>query len=514
MADIDAARRRRAFRRRTAAATAGIHLPTTSELLQGMPFMRDLETDSQTFAERLLPRLDTRSSAELALHHLLVAFTLHPQQEDYRAAAEAFRQFANSTGKRIKDPADASLRCSYYAAAAGCIDSARLIGFKALARARDRRTPADETLSYATSALGWLIVSFWSEESWRAKLEEPKQSAWGQGAILLQRLFDAQVEQLAESGVDEPGSKPREEPDDGPSSLEAAAIESGSPGVIVVRVLGDTDLAGGKHIVKEFKSVAGVRLPLVPLPDLAEVRRRLVNTFPHAGGVADVILDALVGQPHVRFRPIILVGSPGCGKTTFASTLLDHLGIPHEVFPCGGTSDSTIGGTARRWSSGEPSLPLALVRRSLCASPGIVLDELEKTGTSRHNGTVSDVLLGLFEPQSSVRWFDPYIQAATDLSYVVWVATANTLEGIQVPLRDRCRILRFPDPGPEHLPIIAAHLLKAQLVERGLDARWSTPLTAFELEALTAAWPGGSIRALGRLVEGVVKAREASISRQ
>ncbi len=79
MTDIDAARRRRAFRRRTAAATAGIHLPTTAELLQGMPVMRDLQTDAQTFAERLLPRLDLTSEAGLALHHLLVAFTVQPQ---------------------------------------------------------------------------------------------------------------------------------------------------------------------------------------------------------------------------------------------------------------------------------------------------------------------------------------------------------------------------------------------------------------------------------------------------
>jgi hypothetical protein len=478
----------------------------------GMPFMRDLQTDGQAFAERLLPRLDPRSDAGLALHHLLVGFTLQPQQEDYRAAAEAFLRFADKGG-RIKDPADASLRCRFYAAAAGCIESALQIGLKALARARDRRTPGDETLAYATSALGWLIVSIWSEESWRARLDDPKQSAWGQGAILLQRLLDAQIEQLAQSNVDTT-TRPKEEPDDDPTPSEDASAKYEGPGVVVVRVLGDTDLSGGKHIVKEFEGIAGVRLPLVPLPDLAAVRRRLLDAFPHAVGVTDAILDALAGQPHVRLRPVILLGSPGCGKSTFASSLLELLGIPHEVFPCGGTSDGAIGGTARRWSSGEPSLPLALVRRTRCASPGIVLDELEKAGTSRHNGAVGDVLLGLFEPQTSSRWLDPYIQAAADLSHVVWIATANSLDGIQGPLRDRCRIRHFPDPGPEHLPVIAAQLLRAQAVERGLDPRWATPLTAVELDALSGAWRGGSIRVLARLVEGVVKAREDSIRRQ
>jgi ATP-dependent Lon protease len=154
-----------------------------------------------------------------------------------------------------------------------------------------------------------------------------------------------------------------------------------------------------------------------------------------------------------------------------------------------------------------------LVRRFRFASPGIVLDEVEKAGTNRFNGALADVLLGLFEPQTAKAWFDPYIQASVDLSHVVWLATANGLEGIPIPLRDRCRVLRFPNPTTAHLPAIASHLLKALVIERGLDQRWALPLDAVELAELTAAWPGGSIRALGRLIEGVLKARETSAVR-
>ncbi len=246
---------------------------------------------------------------------------------------------------------------------------------------------------------------------------------------------------------------------------------------------GDTDLSGGKHIVKEFKEVAGVRLPLIPLPDLAEVRRRLLNAFPHAIG----------GHGRHPGRP----SRPAACATPARSSCWDRpaaerarsrrlswnawefrtKSFPAAVPPMDPSVARRVGGRRAsracrwRWSA-----------RTRCASPGIVLDELEKTGTSRHNGAVGDVLLGLFEPQTSSRWLDPYIQAAADLSHILWIATANTLEGIQVPLRDRSRILRFPDPGLEHLPIIATHLLRAQLIERGLDARWATPLTAVELK--------------------------------
>ncbi len=512
MTELDAARRRRAFRRRAAAASAGLHWPTTLELLQGMAFMRDFPADAQAFAERLIPKLDLKSDAGLAVHHLLVGLTFGPLVEDFRATAEAFEQFAGKLGKRMPDPADCALRCRVYAATAGCPESAQTVGLKALALARDRLIPRDEASRYATAGIGWLLVSSWGHDPWRAKLDDPRQSAWIHGTTLLARLYEEHAEEAARDAVRQAPRRPGDDPEDGNDAPPAdpSPLEDQGPGVVVIPALGDTDLSGAKHIATEFKRVVGARLPLVPLPDLSNLRRQLLDAFPHAVGVIDAVLDSLVGQPHVRLRPLILVGSPGCGKSTFACQLLAKLGIPHEVFPCGGAADSALAGTSRRWSSGEPSLPLALVRRTHCASPGVILDEIEKTATSRYNGALSDVLLNLLEPQSAQRYLDPYVQAAVDLSHVVWIATANTLQGIAPPLRDRCRILHFPDPTSQHLPTIATHLLKALVAERGLDRRWSLPLDAFELEALTNAWPGGSIRTLARLVEGVIKARESN----
>ena len=142
------------------------------------------------------------------------------------------------------------------------------------------------------------------------------------------------------------------------------------------------------------------------------------------------------------------------------------------------------------------------------ASPGIILDELEKAGSSRHNGQLHDVLLGMLEPASSTEWHDSYLQAPVDLSHVVWIATANSLDGIPVPLRDRCRILQVPAPGPEHLQVLAPALLRQACQARGLDARWASPLDGVELQAVAEAWPGGSLRRLARLLDGVLAARD------
>jgi ATP-dependent Lon protease len=143
-------------------------------------------------------------------------------------------------------------------------------------------------------------------------------------------------------------------------------------------------------------------------------RTRLTTEFPWAASTGDEILKGLVGRDHVRFRPTILLEPPGCGKTRFARRLIEELGVPYELVSCGGLSDSAIGGTARRWTSGEPSLAVMAVRRHECAGPAIILDEIEKVGYSRYNGNVHDVLVGLLETETSSRWFDPYLEATCD----------------------------------------------------------------------------------------------------
>ncbi|HWA78754.1 MAG TPA: AAA family ATPase [Acetobacteraceae bacterium] len=501
-------RRRRAFKRHAAAAEAGLHLPSTPELLRGMSFMKDLASDAQAFAERLLPRLDLRAEAGRALYPLLTALTLRPLAEDHQAAAEGFTRFAEVLGKRI-DGADGALRCYLYAAALGSPQAARKIGLEGLRRGADPRRDRDEALDYALSGLGWLLYSFWTVEPWEGEIAGLRETTREHAEGLLDRL----ASEVKRRSTPEPERTSNPAPRSEPQRQADPAKEVPGPGVIVLRSLGDTDLAGAGHVTLEFRRIVNQSLPLIPVPDLALVRDRLLRSFPHAASVAAAILNPLASETHVRLRPTLLLGSPGSGKTTFANRLFALLGVPYETYACGGVADSSIGGTGRRWASGEPALPLSLIRRHGTASPGVILDELEKGATSRHNGMLHDVLLAFLEPQSAQSFFDPYVQARADLSHVLWLGTVNAIEGIPLPLRDRCRLIRFPDPAPVHLPQLAASLLEALVAERGLDPRWALPLDAFELEALAAAWPGGSVRALARLLEAVLAARDGTLIR-
>jgi ATP-dependent Lon protease len=187
---------------------------------------------------------------------------------------------------------------------------------------------------------------------------------------------------------------------------------------------------------------------------------------------------------------------------------LTELGVAHQIYACCGVSDSSAAGTARQWTTGTPSLAVSLAARYKTAAPGIVLDEISRTGSGRHNGSLTDALLAMVEPVSARRHLDPYLCSETDLSAVIWLATCNDLEGVPAPLRDRFRIIGFPSPTLEHMPALANAILRQAVEDVGLSAAWATGLDGVELEALAATWTNGSLRGLRKLVEGVLAARD------
>jgi ATP-dependent Lon protease len=103
---------------------------------------------------------------------------------------------------------------------------------------------------------------------------------------------------------------------------------------------------------------------------------------------------------------------------------------------------------------------------------------------------------------------DPLIEAPVDLSHIVWLATASSLDDLPAALLDRWRVVQFPDPGCQHLPLLAARMMVTLTAERGLDSRWVTPLEDWEGRILADYWPGGSLRSLRRLVQGILLVRE------
>ncbi len=488
-------------------------MPTAEELLRGMAFFReDLAEDIREYSERLSGLLKKRKQNRFALLATRLAeLALHPSS-DAVLAVEASLDLIDEAKGLLFD--QCRLRCKLYRAFFGDGQATALIAGE-IAHLASEKPIAGESLDLMLRSLSWAAQSRALDARQRAGVSIQRSAEWFEMEV---RTYEEHFQNAITSRmVDGPETK-----DSGDVSLSIPTWE-GEPsehqtrstnGVVVINGVGNDTTAEGRRVAKEFEKFKQRALPLPGMPRLTEVRARLIAEFPYAVTVIDNVLESLEGGANVSLRPMILLGAPGSGKTEFAKRLSKELGAPFEVISCGGLSDSAIGGTARRWSSGEPSLAIMAVRRHRCAGPIIILDEIDKIGTSRNNGNVHDVLIGLYEPVTSRCWHDPYIQAACDLSHVSWLMTANSIEPIPKALRDRCRILRFPTPGADQLPTLARRILERLYVNAGYDPRWAKPLEGFELDALAKVWTGGSIRRLERVVEGLRKAREQARRQQ
>ncbi|WP_374314084.1 AAA family ATPase [Dongia sp.] len=496
------------FARHSKAAIAGTHLPSLKELYQLIPFCgNDIKVDIQMYSERLSRRIKWESAGVDLARKYLSELTVDCDAELCVATGNALNEL------RAEKPSirglfcEANERYQLYAACLGDAKSMLNVAGTLCRLAESLHPRSDEISTYASGAVGWLLLATEFVNPFGLRRNDARQAACECGAKFLKKANPEVSERLSDKDATiEAHIEVQATPQNGPSAPKDLTV-------VVLQRVGNTDISAGSTLRREFKEIEAKALPLIAIPNLDLIGNTLLTEFPHAADVTKAMLGGLYGKQHVTMRPTVLFGPPGCGKTSYAERFLDLLEVPNETYPCGGVADSTIGGTARRWHSGEPSLPVAMIRRHATASPGILLDEMEKASTSKQNGSMFDVLLGFFEAQSARRWVDPYIQSPVDLSNVVWIATANTLKGIPGVLLDRCRAIRFPEPRPSDMVAISYQMLKRVFERRGLSSRWASPFTVEEMEAMSRLWQGSSLRTLERLVEAVVASREHGMTR-
>jgi ATP-dependent Lon protease len=268
-----------------------------------------------------------------------------------------------------------------------------------------------------------------------------------------------------------------------------------------------------KDILGPLKSVINVPLPLVPVPPLHEVRSKLLFEFPYAMDAIDFALADLVGRTTVRLRPLLLVGDPGGGKSRFSRRLGEVLGLSVWREDASRADGATFGGTDRRWYSAEPCHPFLAIAQGKIANPLVLIDEIEKAATRSDYGRLWDCLLGFLETETSARYPDPALQTNLDLSHASFVATANSLDPLPSPIRDRFRVIRFPKPSADDLDALLPAVIADLARERGLDGSWIPPLDGAEHAAVARNWRGGSVRRLRRVVEAILRERDLRATR-
>ncbi|HEX7915755.1 AAA family ATPase, partial [Rudaea sp.] len=158
-------------------------------------------------------------------------------------------------------------------------------------------------------------------------------------------------------------------------------------------------------------------------------------------------------------RPTLLLGHPGSGKSRLVRRLGELIAMYVYRYDGGASHDGTYAGSPKSWSSAQPSAPARAVMISRTANPIVFVDEVEKAGESTYNGNLWSAMAPFLERETAARYREVGLDAELDLSHVIHIATANSIDKLPAPLRDRYRVIRIPSPSLQHLPALAAQVL-------------------------------------------------------
>lgn len=262
--------------------------------------------------------------------------------------------------------------------------------------------------------------------------------------------------------------------------------------------------------LKRWNRLIDAPLPLAATQDLPGAYDALVAEYPWLSTEIDAILADVARRPYVHVRPTLLVGPPGAGKSRLARRLAECLGVHRHAYDGAGAIDSAFAGTASRYGTVGPCVPILACDAAGQANPLVHVDEVDKSSSATWHGRLVDALLPFLEGETSRAYPDPALERPVDVSWVSYVLTANDLDRVPAPLRSRCRVVHVPEPTRDAIPGIARTLLDEIAREDGHD---HPPLDDVEIAAVSEAWSYGGARTVKRAVEGVLAVRRRLATR-
>jgi ATP-dependent Lon protease len=243
--------------------------------------------------------------------------------------------------------------------------------------------------------------------------------------------------------------------------------------------------------------------------DLKKVKKVLDEDHFGLEKVKDRILEHLAVlklKGDMKAPILCLVGPPGVGKTSLGRSIARAIQRKFVRMSLGGLHDeSEIRGHRKTYIGAMPGRIVQSLKRAGSSNPVFILDEIDKVGKD-FRGDPSSALLEVLDPEQNGTFYDNYLELEYDLSKVMFIATANSLNTIQPALLDRMEIIQVSGYSTEEkIEIAKRHLIPEQRKEHGLKAN-QVKLGKRTLEAIIETYTRESgVRSLNRQIAGVMR---------